>query len=117
MADQIVSAFNGIVLIMLSLPLLYVVVSPRFKTGIVLTLGFGAMGLSAAICGVWEINGIDPWEAVAMERAQAIGTLGLLICIWGWLHDALRDKDKPRRRKSDLMAFDPEVHHHARRQQ
>lgn len=113
MIDAMVSAFNGIALIVLSLPLLYVSVSPAFKTGIVLTLGIGAMGLSAAICGVWELNGIDPWELKHLARAQAIGLGGLALCA---VRMCARPSMKrhPRRRSTDWTDLASEGARHAR---
>lgn len=102
MIDDVVSAFNGLMLLLLAVPLLWVAVSPSFKTGIVLTAGVGAMGLAAAICGAWELNGIDPWELERLARAQAIGLGGLAVCavrlaVAGFAVDA----PSPRRRKTD----------------
>lgn len=103
MVDSIVSAFNGLMLIVLSLPLIWIAVSPKFKTGIVLTAGVGAMGLAAAICGVWELNGIDPWEMRHIARAQAIGLGGLALCVLKLLSAGLGNPPgtTPRRRKTD----------------
>lgn len=102
MVDAVVSAFNGVMLLLLSVPLLWVAVSPSFKTGIVLTAGVGAMGLSAAICGAWELNGIDPWEMGHLARAQAIGLGGLAVCVvrLGMAAKAVGEPT-PRRRRTD----------------
>lgn len=109
--NAVVSVFNSLILAALGLGALWVAVDDKFKTGFLITLGYGMFGLGAVIESVWVFNGVAPWELENMGRVWAFMNAGVLVVFIGYLLRVDRHAGK-RRRRSDFVPLDEGQHQH-----
>jgi len=105
--ETLLSLFNAATCGLVSLVLLWAILSPRVHDGVVVKCGLIAMSLGFGSIALRMADGIGPNDGAGLARSILMVNTGIAVVIAGYVWRTRRERHKLRR-STDWGAFDGE---------
>ena len=82
--DDFIAILNGVISVAFSAVLVWGVLSPRVRDGVVVKFGMILMAIGFALSAALLLDGIDHADLIPLNRSRLLSHVGAVVAVVGW---------------------------------